>query len=263
MPLEIKWLQAGFVTEMRTGKRFGKTDHVEAALPKAGPLILSVLPYEVKGLKVDIGQGKITGGRLAIDLSVDASGTLIDHVVHAEFIDGQGQVVPESVVNLPLVKGRYKGGDRLLVRARCWPLDASSAGRRQHSNCGGFGVAVKGVLRNERIDRPCCSWPCWSFHVSPSRPCNPIRQPHPSEMLADDLVRYAHMALASRQAEYEKLKTPEQIAAYQERLRWVLLETLGEFPEKTPLNAKVTGHTRCDGYRIEKILFESRPGGCS
>ncbi len=39
-----------------------------------------------------------------------------------------------------------------------------------------------------------------------------------------------------------------------------MLEALGEFPEKTPLNAKVTGRIACDGYRIEKVIFESRPG---
>ena len=29
--------------------------------------------------------------------------------------------------------------------------------------------------------------------------------------------------------------------------------------EKTPLNAKVLGSTQMDGFRIEKILFESQP----
>jgi hypothetical protein len=109
VPLEIALPKAGYVTEMRTGKHYGKTGRVEVLLPKAGPVILSVLPYEVKGLKVNIGAGKITEGRLPIDVSIDAKGTLLDHVVHAEFLDAQGQVVPESVVNLPLAEGRYKG----------------------------------------------------------------------------------------------------------------------------------------------------------
>ena len=34
----------------------------------------------------------------------------------------------------------------------------------------------------------------------------------------------------------------------------------GPFPEKTPLNAKVTGMVERDAYRIEKVIFESRPG---
>ena len=38
------------------------------------------------------------------------------------------------------------------------------------------------------------------------------------------------------------------------------MEIVGPFPEKTPLNAKVTGVVKKDGYRIEKILYESIPG---
>ena len=30
--------------------------------------------------------------------------------------------------------------------------------------------------------------------------------------------------------------------------------------EKTPLNPRVLGTVERDGYRIEKVLFESRPG---
>ncbi len=84
-------------------------------------------------------------------------------------------------------------------------------------------------------------------------------QPSPQD-LAGSLARQVHKAMAARRAEYEKLKTAEQIAAYQQRLRATMLEALGEFPEKAPLNAKVTGQIACDGYRIEKVIFESRPG---
>src|SRR5262249_18232462 len=33
----------------------------------------------------------------------------------------------------------------------------------------------------------------------------------------------------------------------------------GPFPEKTPLNERVTGRVEREAYHIEKILFESRP----
>ena len=39
--------------------------------------------------------------------------------------------------------------------------------------------------------------------------------------------------------------------------RW--LAALGEFPERTPLDARVLGTLRREGYRIEKVLYESRP----
>ena len=43
-------------------------------------------------------------------------------------------------------------------------------------------------------------------------------------------------------------------------LRRKMIERIGGFPDRTPLNAKVTGVLRRSGYRVEKVLFESRPG---
>ena len=42
-------------------------------------------------------------------------------------------------------------------------------------------------------------------------------------------------------------------------MRRFFVEKLGGFPERTPLNAKVAGRADRDGYRIEKVIFESRP----
>ena len=39
-----------------------------------------------------------------------------------------------------------------------------------------------------------------------------------------------------------------------------LLESIGGLPERTPLNARVTGVIERPGFTVEKILFESRPG---
>lgn len=49
------------------------------------------------------------------------------------------------------------------------------------------------------------------------------------------------------------------LAAWQKQTRAACLDALGGFPERTPLNARVTGVIARDGYRVEKILFESRP----
>ncbi len=102
-----------------------------------------------------------------------------------------------------------------------------------------------------------------AFLVAPSF-AQTASQPGPSaapaNIMGDHLRQQIHNALAARQQEYEALKTPEQITAYQQRRRSAMIEALGGFPEKTPLNAKVTGKIQCDGYRIEKVLFESRSG---
>ena len=55
----------------------------------------------------------------------------------------------------------------------------------------------------------------------------------------------------------------ESEASFDARRRTVrerMVACIGGFPARTPLNAKVTGVVRRSNYRIEKILFESRPG---
>ncbi|HRR35129.1 MAG TPA: hypothetical protein P5026_13590, partial [Kiritimatiellia bacterium] len=38
------------------------------------------------------------------------------------------------------------------------------------------------------------------------------------------------------------------------------LESLGGLPERTPLEDRTTGVIQCEGYRIEKVVFQSQPG---
>src|SRR5262249_19210974 len=45
----------------------------------------------------------------------------------------------------------------------------------------------------------------------------------------------------------------------QESLRAKFIEALGGFPEKTPLNPRVAGSLSGDGFRVEKVIYESRP----
>jgi len=45
----------------------------------------------------------------------------------------------------------------------------------------------------------------------------------------------------------------------QNKVREALSQITGPFPEKKPLNPRITGVIQRDGYSIEKIIFESRP----
>ncbi len=56
------------------------------------------------------------------------------------------------------------------------------------------------------------------------------------------------------------LKSRADAEAYVRAVREKIRTSFGPFPEKTPLNARVTGVVKRDAYDIEKILFESRPG---
>lgn len=81
----------------------------------------------------------------------------------------------------------------------------------------------------------------------------------PKQMLKRYLHRQAEAAFERRREAYERLKAPEQIAAYQAQHRAFFLKQLGGLPPRTPLDARVVGKLDGDGYRVEKILFESRP----
>jgi dienelactone hydrolase len=82
----------------------------------------------------------------------------------------------------------------------------------------------------------------------------------PTALLEAQLKKLAFAALDRRDAEYEKIKTPEDVAAWQKRERAAFLTAIGGLPERTPLNARVTGQRDCGEYRMEKVLFESQPG---
>jgi len=80
-----------------------------------------------------------------------------------------------------------------------------------------------------------------------------------SDMMRRYLAKQAQVHLNSWKQEYESRKTPQQIVEYQERLREKFVEAIGGLPERTPLNPQVTGVVLRDGYRVEKVIFESQP----
>jgi dienelactone hydrolase/pimeloyl-ACP methyl ester carboxylesterase len=56
------------------------------------------------------------------------------------------------------------------------------------------------------------------------------------------------------------LKTKQDADAYVASVRKKIRESFGPNPERTPLNARITGTVERDTYNIEKVIFESRPG---
>lgn len=81
------------------------------------------------------------------------------------------------------------------------------------------------------------------------------------QMMRAYLRKQVHDALDQRLKELETaLASREQLAAYQQRRRKFLHWTLGKMPPRSPLNERVTGTIEEDGFRIEKVLFESQPG---
>jgi dienelactone hydrolase len=58
----------------------------------------------------------------------------------------------------------------------------------------------------------------------------------------------------------ERLATAEDAVDYVESVRERIRKCFGPEPERTPLNPRITGVLERDGYRIEKVIFDSRPG---
>ncbi len=81
-----------------------------------------------------------------------------------------------------------------------------------------------------------------------------------SEMMTKYLNDLSRDALARRREVYEAVETVQDCEAYQKRLRDFFVERLGGWPERTPLNPRTVAEQRFADYRIEKVIYESRPG---
>jgi len=86
------------------------------------------------------------------------------------------------------------------------------------------------------------------------------RVPPPAgEMLKRYLLDQARQQFRARRQTIAAIKTPEDVARRQKDMRSFLLRSLGDLPERTPLNPKVVGTLTRKGYRVDKVIFESRP----
>lgn len=65
--------------------------------------------------------------------------------------------------------------------------------------------------------------------------------------------------IARRDAAVARIYTRAQAEARQTLVRRKILALLGSLPARTPLNARMLGSTQADGFRVEKLLFDSQP----
>lgn len=79
-------------------------------------------------------------------------------------------------------------------------------------------------------------------------------------MLQDYYVARVRAIDAARSRALRGLETSEDAERHVASVRDRIAESFGPMPERTPLNARVTGTIDRDGYRVEQVIFESRPG---
>lgn len=90
-------------------------------------------------------------------------------------------------------------------------------------------------------------------------PAETIGRGAPTLMMHRYLTGQVKQAIDRWKDDYEKRKTPEQIAEYQKRYHDAFISAVGGLPERTPLNSRIVGTVARKGYRVEKIVFESQP----
>ena len=79
-------------------------------------------------------------------------------------------------------------------------------------------------------------------------------------MLFRRLNERAFELLRGRERNIEMIQTAAGWEQRRSYVRETLDQLLGPWPEKTPLNARTVGVIQREGYRIEKVIFESLPG---
>jgi len=78
-------------------------------------------------------------------------------------------------------------------------------------------------------------------------------------MLYHHLADQAFQQLEERASRTATLKTEAQWLRRQDEIRQTLMEIVGPFPEKTPLNPKIVGTVEKPDFRMEKLIYESMP----
>ncbi|MFW6107475.1 MAG: acetylxylan esterase [bacterium] len=80
-----------------------------------------------------------------------------------------------------------------------------------------------------------------------------------SQMVFEHVRSLAQPLFERAREERLRLRTADDVAGRQKLVRQTFVRLIGGLPERTPLNPRRVGSLAREGYRVEKILFESRP----
>jgi dienelactone hydrolase/pimeloyl-ACP methyl ester carboxylesterase len=78
-------------------------------------------------------------------------------------------------------------------------------------------------------------------------------------MVQEYFIGQVRAAVEPGQRRMAAVRGRREAEAYVHDVKEKIRRCFGPFPERCPLNPRVTGVVRRDGYRIEKVLFDSRP----
>lgn len=122
------------------------------------------------------------------------------------------------------------------------------------------------ISRRKALQAAACATLGWTWglklqepqaYAAAAEPLTPLNR-FP-EMLQRYFIESVRAAESAGRKVKAALQTKADAEAYVQSVRTKIRASFGPLPEKTPLNPRVTGVVERDQYRIEKIIFESRP----
>jgi cephalosporin-C deacetylase-like acetyl esterase len=80
------------------------------------------------------------------------------------------------------------------------------------------------------------------------------------DQLKQHVYNRSEIAFTKGDADRDAIKSTQSLLARQKAMRKAFIQKIGGLPSfDTPLNPKIVGTIQQDGFRIEKVIFESRP----
>ncbi len=78
-------------------------------------------------------------------------------------------------------------------------------------------------------------------------------------MLPEFVNQEARVLLTERERKIARFSSPQEVTERKAYIRQRMLQALGGFPDRTPLNPRTVGVLERGDYKIEKVIFESQP----
>jgi dienelactone hydrolase len=136
------------------------------------------------------------------------------------------------------------------------PLPDSLLSRRNLLKLAGLGAA--GVSLGDKVAGPANAAEVKAGVGTTTAPAlAPLN--HFPRMMQEYFVAQVRAVEQSSETRRAALHTKEDAEAYVREVRAKIQQCFGPWPEKTPLNARVTGTVERAAYTIENVIFESRP----
>jgi dienelactone hydrolase len=120
-----------------------------------------------------------------------------------------------------------------------------------------LGRRILSVLIVAHLSLPAVSSQAQQARLVP----DPAADQTPRAQLERSLTALAHRQLLARKDAMARVTTPDALEARRVSVRETFLRLIGGLPStKAPLQARVTGQRKGDGFAVENVVYESLPG---